>query len=267
MGAGQQLLMAEKIAGSSLNAKIVTWQAALGGSAVSGGRATLLSNMMNSLDSASVTTKLAGLWIFADENTTAAALDIIALSTVTLVNTPTFTADQGYATNGTNSYVNLNSTSAGTQNSAAFGFYNRSNNGIDPAVEMGTSISGSTNGFDCSVSLNFDGNLYFALNDGNGDAGRAAPVSLPGIYVNSRTGSTLATIYKAGSSLATNGQTSTGVPSFNYCVGAAFNQSGVIGQFANRQFGMAFLANSGFSSTDASNFTTAIQTYMTAIGA
>jgi hypothetical protein len=87
---------------------------------------------VTSLVSAGVWDELDGLWFLRQHSNAAseALLNWVSPGTfdATIVNSPTFTADEGFTTNGTNSYLNLNynpTTDATnfTQNSGSIGFY------------------------------------------------------------------------------------------------------------------------------------------------
>jgi hypothetical protein len=248
------------------NAKTTAWVAAVvtAGGSVSAGRRTLVDNLFNSMDASALTP--ARLWLHAAEDSQSALIDLYGLASASAVNSPTFTANQGYQGNGTSSYLNLGSTNAGTQNSTSFGVYLRTNKAGRDEVDISAS-SGSVSHTSNLVAKWSDGVLYGAVNDNNGDGGRAAPGTVSGIYVMSRTASTGFVVYRAGASFATSAQTSSGVASTNYCTLASINQFGTAVLFSSAQYGMSVLAGTGWDATQVSNFTTHIQTYLTAVGA
>jgi hypothetical protein len=254
------------ISGAAENAKTTAWVNAVvaAGGSVSAGRRTIINSLFDSLDGSSLAP--ARLWLHAAENSQSALIDLFALASATAVNSPTFTANQGYQGNGTSSYLNLGSSNAGTQNSSAFGVYLRTNKAGRDEVDISAS-SGSVSHTSNLVSEWSDGNLYGAVNDNNGDGGRTAPVAMNGIYVLSRTASGSFVVYKGGASFATVTQTSSGVASTNYCTGASINQFGTAVLFSSAQYGMSVLVGSGWDATQVANFTTHIQTYLTAVGA
>src|SRR5215475_13378729 len=68
------------------------------GGTISASRQVLYNDLFTSLRSAGLLAKLDRLGIFAAENTTTARIDLVNPSlSVTIVNAPTFTVDQGYA--------------------------------------------------------------------------------------------------------------------------------------------------------------------------
>lgn len=248
------------------NAKTTAWVNAVvaAGGSVSAGRRTIINSLFDSLDGSSLAP--ARLWLHAAENSQSALIDLFALASATAVNSPTFAADQGYTGNGTSSYLNLNTINAGTQNSASFGVYLRTDKAARDEVDIsasGASASHTSN----LVAKWSDGNLYAALNDNNSDGGRTAPATVSGIYVISRTGSTNFVVYRAGSSFATVTLASSTVPNRNFCTLASINEFGTAVLFSSAQYGMSFLGGAGWDATQAANFTTHIQTYMTAVGA
>jgi hypothetical protein len=239
------------------NAKTTAWVGAVvtAGGTVSAGRRTLIDDLFNSMDADSLA-----------ENAPSALVDLFGLASATAVNSPTFTADQGYAGNGTSSYLNLGSSDAGTQNSSAFGVYLRADIGGLAAVDIGSSSSGVVYTSNLTVEWE-DSNMYAALNDGNGDGGRAEPADTAGIWLLSRTVSGSFVVYHDGAAFATVSQTSSGVPDKNFCTGACFDSGGTATLFSTRQYGMSVLVGAGWDATQAANFSTHIQTYLTAIGA
>lgn len=250
----------------SLDPNAAAWLTTVGPANVTAGRINLVSNLIRGLKVDGVWTKINRLWLTAAQNSASAIIDLVTAASLSPINAPTFTADQGYTGNGTSSYLNTNSNSIGTQNSSAFGFYNRTNKAGADAVEFGA--SDATRDFLSSVSIkNADGNLFFEINDDQGDVGRAAPANCAGIYVISRINGTDATIYKGGASFATNGEASVGVAVQNYAALATISSGGTPQFFSATQNAMVMLGSAGFNATDAFNFTTRIQTYMTAIGA
>lgn len=254
------------ISGGGENAKTTAWVNAVvaAGGSVSAGRRTTVNTLFDSLDSNSLTTKLNRLWLLAAENTQSASIDLINLQTYSLVNSPTFTTDRGYAGNGSSSYLNLNTANCGTQNSAMYGMALRTNQPAENSTSMGCDDSGTA-----SSTINptwGDGSMYWAINDDEGHAGVTPPASRVGIYIVTRTASTTAPCYKDGASLGTSTTTSNGTSALNFFLGCTNHSSGAHG-FTVNQHSATFIGNSGFNSTEASNFNTNLQTYLTAVGA
>ena len=250
----------------SENAKTAAYVNAVvaAGGSVSAGRRTLYDNLYNTLDGYGLTPFR--LWLRAAENTQSALIDLYGLATATAVNSPTFTVDRGYAGNGTSSYLNEGTDNAGTQNSSSFGVYLRTDIGGQDGTDIGS--SSATVPYTSNLVTEWsDTSMYAAVNDGNTDGGRAAPASTAGIWVLSRTASGSFVAYQGGAAFATISVTSSGVPNRNFCTGASLDSSGTATLFTSRQYGMSVLGGSGWTATQAANFTTAIQTYLTAVGA
>jgi hypothetical protein len=74
---------------------------AVGGGALSNSELRLVSNLIRGLKTDGVWSSLDRLWLFAAENSTQALTDLVARSSATATNSPTFTANQGFAGNGT----------------------------------------------------------------------------------------------------------------------------------------------------------------------
>jgi hypothetical protein len=218
------------------------------------------------LKAMSLYTKFDRLWVLANEDTTAALMCIKSLSVATAVAGPTFTAGQGYAGNGTTSYLNTNfvlSTDAVnfTRNSGAMSIYNRTNSAFkffDAAVESGgySLFIAAKNWFD-NTSLG-NANAAFAGNISIADA------TSNGLYVISRTGAGAQELYKNGASLASNTSASVALPAFAPFVGCN-NSGGVAASFNDRQHSLVSFS-SGMDDTEAAAFDTIVDTLKADIG-
>jgi hypothetical protein len=98
--------------GSGLDPSTDLWIAAVvaAGGTVSGdatsGRRKVVNDLIVALKAATLWTRLDRLWIFAAENQPSALVDMVALDLATVSgHAPTFTADNGYAGNGSSTYV------------------------------------------------------------------------------------------------------------------------------------------------------------------
>lgn len=203
--------------------------------------------------------KLNFFWPFYCDVTQGADIDIITRLAGTRVGTPTWSSLGGMTFNGTSSYFNCNTTGGTAQDSASFGFDQLNNVAAFDGIAMGTS-KGTPTFVDavCNISPKWsDGNLYFALNDLNTDAGRAGPSNTIGRYAIVRTGGATATAYINESSFATNGVASNAaaVPNLNYCVGCSLQSAGVATFFYPANDGMAWIGD-GMTATDITNLGT-----------
>jgi hypothetical protein len=209
------------------------------------------------LKAASLWTKFDRLWVLANKDATAALTCLKSLQTATAVNSPTFTAGQGYAGNGTTSYINtgFDPSTHGvnyTLDSAMMTLYCRS--ATNPGVsqrEMGRTGGG---GGEAELLCRFDdGSAYGNANNGNGLFATAAVANSQGLYTISRTANNLQALYKAGSSIATSSTASTALP------------NGSPSALSPRQIGLAGLGGE-FDGTETGNWNTSVNTLRTAIG-
>lgn len=215
----------------------------------------------------SVWTKLDALYIFATADTTTAALSLVnATYNLTITGSFTFAADTGWTGDGGTTYMNTNfnpSTAGGqyARNSASVGAYVRTSRSSSAAYgELGLN--------DNVVSLIrmlplFSGDLYYCAL--NGFQTTIANTNAQGSWIQSRTSSSLVTLYKNGSSFGTASDTSTALINGNIYVFAE-NILGVGPQLYSEDQLSATFIGSSLSSTDASNISSRINTYMTAYG-
>lgn len=182
-----------------------------------------------------------------------------AAAIITAVNTPTFTASQGYAGNGTTSYLNSNYNpnvdgTNFTLNNASFGIYSRTNSNIT-AVDIG--LYNTT--MATQIRLREIGFTYSLLNDLTG-AATSLSDSLS-LFACTRNGSTQK-IYKRGVEIATGTAVSTVLSNVNFFIGAR-NNSGTADEYSTRQFALSFM---GAGTINQANFYNAVQTLGTSIG-
>lgn len=224
---------------------------------------TLIDGMVTDGDFA----KLDALWIMATQDATTAVLNLVSTSfPLTLVNSPTFTADRGYAGNGTSSYINSTfAPSAGTQytlNSACYGVYNRAAN-----AAMGPGLMGgfggtltdfnqiqSDSGSDIFMRINEDTSASASFSNGSGNAG---------FIVGRRTTSSATAVFQDGVSRGTASGTSTSLATRTLFIGAG-NFDGGPYKFSTNQFAAAIV---GSGTVSQANVYSRIQAFMTTVGA
>lgn len=243
------------------------WQSAVisAGGTVSGGRLTLVCNLITTLKSNGVWSKLDRIWLLAAENSKSALIDLKARGTASEGGTPTFTVDRGYTAWLNTAFNPSTGTPNYTQNSAHFAFWNRTNRAADTGVEMGD--ADATDSFSSNISLKWtDNNQYAALNDGNLDTGFTAPSPLNGFWVVNRTSSGSYTVYQNATSVRTGSQTSTRLPAFNYIIGGGLQSGNFVSNASSCEFAAATIGG-GLTTTDITNLYNALSTYMTAVGA
>jgi hypothetical protein len=225
-------------------------------------RKIVINDLIVSLIADGIWAKLDVLWVLAAHDAQAARLNwkTPASFALTAVNSPTFTTDRGYAGNGTTSYLDTGwdpatNGSNYTQNNASFGLWSRTS-GQSAVNLMGTGTANV-----CTiVSRNTSDQSSHRINTAGLGVG-AASLDGSGFWHAERTASSASAIYKNGALEVAGAQTSAALSSSDFNLGRVNTT-----QFATTQFAAAFMGAS-FSSGERSAFYTALQTYMTAVGA
>jgi hypothetical protein len=215
---------------------------------------------------------LDALYILATNNTTTASLNLCGTSySLIAVNSPTFTADQGYAGNGTSSSLNTQFVpGTGSPNytptGASFGAYDRTSSTTvsSTATIIGASFNGQSyiQPLTTSSAMSADVNTTtFAL--GGVNANRQ------GAWIVSRTSSSTISLYgPQGSSTPLNTVT-TGDTNAAGPTGVSFAILGLGGtsvtKFSTDQIGAAFIGGA-LTGTQAAAINNRINTYMKALG-
>lgn len=229
---------------------------------------TLVGALKNgAISGTNIWNKLDVLQIYAAADSQAASLNWITpgSNTVTTSNSPTFTADRGYAGNGTNSFVNTNFTpSNGTkvaQNDCSYSIWSRTT----------TEYANTGNGGVDSVARRFSFNprnttdqYIYHLAEGAGTT-LSGSTDGTGLYTGVRTAASVTAAYRNGSSIGTGSATSGGrttVPLYM----CAFNNNGTASSFVTRQYAL-FSMGQARTANEEADFYNAVQAYMTAIGA
>ena len=85
----------------------LAWQTAVvgAGGTVSGTQLSYVSTLIAGLKADEAWAKLDRLWLYASESATQASIDLVARATHTLIGSPTFTANHGYAGDGSAAYI------------------------------------------------------------------------------------------------------------------------------------------------------------------
>lgn len=213
-----------------------------------------------------VFSKLDALYVFASPDSTTAKLNLVSLSfsPLTEAGTVTFTADQGYASNGTTGYLDTGfnpTTAAGNymQDSASYGACNTTNNaGYDSGALIGGGISYNSRLFIAQNSAV----LFLAVN-ANANATPAATTQ-QGNWIATRTASNLTTLYRNGSSFATTTNVSGGINNSNIYILATNDGPAAFFLNSNDKLSYAFIGG-GFTGTDATNLTSRIHTFMSSL--
>lgn len=215
----------------------------------------------------SVFTLLDGLWVFATDTESNAQLNLISSSfNLTKTGSPTFTANTGYTGDASAAFLDtgLNpSVVQASQNSSSVGAYVLNSRATGQAwTDVGVIDLGASSATE--VFLNFTGNLLFAVvNDGMYNS--ISNSQAQGSWILTRTTSTLVTVYRNGSSFGTSTATSVSRPNGTVYVLGRHNTSVGLDQPTGDQLSMAFVGRA-MNATQAGNFQTRINTYMTSYG-
>jgi hypothetical protein len=177
-------------------------------------------------------------------------------------------ASTGATPSGTNCfmYTQLNpSLVYADANSSCFGYYSRTNNTFN-GTECGcqTNISSPTDRV--ALSAYFSGAAYFDQNNFTNGRLSFTNSNTAGMFVMSRTSSTIQKGYKNGTqqgSTNTNTQTSP-LPNANYTVGSLNFNDGVNWSGTNRECAFAHLSD-GLTDTQVANLYTVVQAFQTSL--
>lgn len=224
-------------------------------------RKIVINDLIVSLKTAGVWSKLDALYLFAAADSQAALLNWVSTSyNATATNSPTFTTDRGFTGNGSNSYIssNFNPTTASSpnfvQNSAHMSGWSRTSTGLPTADDLGGATAGQMYLRIRSIvdvgnaTVNSVGNVSVSSSDGTGH------------FVANRNSSTVIGIIRNGTSLGST--TAASLEPFNQTLVFLRNAS----NYSSRQFAAGSIG-AGLSPTELTDFYNALQTYMTAVGA
>ena len=235
------------------------WMAAvrvLGGT-ISAGRQTSVHNLVTSLKSHGIWSKLDRLQLFAATDAPSAVVDVKNAFVASLFSSPTFTADRGFTGNGSSAYIyvgNLTQATNFAQNSGCIFAWNNTNVG-EAAPIFAQEFVGNIRLF----PQYSDTNTYWALNSAGGSAGGIGASNI-GLWSLNRSGASAEQLYKNGTSVATGSASSTAVGDTRL-----FVLSEGLASFSTRQvscFGVA----SSLDATEQANLNTDLRAYLTDVG-
>lgn len=203
------------------------------------------------------------MWLLANQTSEAALKDLVTLSNATAVNSPTFTAFEGYTGNGTSSYINTNwnGRTAGhavayTLNSASFGIYFRTTTDKAGFEVHGVWSTSPDGGNGSRLQLNrpngADNNYSISINSSFNASASTDRIS--GMYVGSRTASNVQHLYLNSDTKVNGTATTTKIPNQNVLLLALTNTDGSALFFENDQIAFAFLGK-GFTETQVRQIT------------
>ena len=230
-------------------------------------RKGVINTLISSLISAGVWDKLDALYLLAAHDAQAARLNWKSTSfNCTAVNSPTFTTDRGYAGDGSTSYLDTGyapSTAGGvlTLNSAHLSFWDRTSRAAAVSIEMG---SGTVALRTLQLASRFSGNVAIG---GINDAAFLTPANSnsSGFFVGNRSGASARQLYRNASSLGNDTQASSSLTPLPVWI-LGRNNDGALNAASTDQIAAASIGAS-LTAQEVTDFYSAMQTYMTAVGA
>lgn len=259
---------AASASGGSFDSATTAWVNAVvaAGGAVSPTQKSRVDALIVGLKSDGLFSSNSRLWITAGESDRKqATIDIMNLTVATEHATPTIGAG-GYTGNGSTMYVDLNTKPSDySQFSASYGAYDRTN-----STSTGSDvIIGAFDGTVLSDFIPMLGATTFnaRINGLGGDSTSGTNSNRQGMYVITTTADTVQAIYKNGNTtpIGTNSKSDQSVATLPNFFGLARDDSGTASSFTSDQIA-AWWIGPGLTSTQASNLSSRINTYMTAWG-
>ena len=258
--------------GQSWDSDLVTYTTGLT-TPLSNGQLTLLNNFILALKSGLSITNLSDafdvMYILANETAESSLRNLVKrLHDATAVNSPTFTALEGFTGNSTSSYIdtNYNPYTQGikyTLNNISLGIYSRTDvNGLYCDIGCRTTTSDYTN----ILSRN-GGITYMRLHSGLNPVIQDAETNSLGMFIAARNAADETGLFGYHDKLSLdrlNAGNTSNIPNCNITIFAR-NYSGTPEQFSPRQLSLAF-AGKYFNSTEVRVITDAFEAYMDANG-
>lgn len=233
-------------------------------------RKLLIDTLVGSLKAAGIWSKLDALYILAAADTQAARRNWIADAfNLTAFNSPTFTADRGYAGNASSSYLDTNfnpATAVGphfTQNSAHVSAWDRT-----ASAAGDRSIIGGRQGTTNYIEINprFTGDVLVGRINNSAVAAFYANANAQGHLLVNRSASTATQAYRNGSSLAARTDSSVAPPDVSITLLARNVAPGSPDAYGADQIAVGSLGSS-LTAGEALAFHDALNTYLQAVGA
>lgn len=245
------------------------WKAAViaAGGTVSSTREGHLNTLVNGLIADGVWAKLDRLWVFGAENTQSALIDLKALDQAAEVNSPTFTANKGYAGNGFTSYINttFNAATQGvnyTLNSANVSIWCNGNFRPPATVAQTGVLSGSSLMDLLSYTAVFGPvGLGFRMNGGGAALTSSADA---GVFTAQRTGTTAIEGFIDGTSAGTGAAGSVAVVSLPFFVCGRNDDGGLAIPTSDSIAAASY--GGGLTSTQMANYYSRLQSYSVTAG-
>lgn len=232
-----------------------------------GGIRTPKDNLLAGLAADGILPMLDRLWLFAQPTAALALVDLIAGATATAVNSPTFTANRGYAGNGSTSYINTGFVPS--TNGVQFGLtgahisvYDRTNRTTGGAQAM---MGGGNSGNTTQIRLNAGAGTCEVLVNNGFSPSASGVLTAQGFHIATRVSSTVVNYYINGAAKTLSGGTDSGaISAAALCVGALLFNGGAASFCADQV--AAVTAGAALNATQAAALSSRINAYMTAIG-
>lgn len=235
-------------------------------SGLSGTQITAYQNLICGMVTDGTWTLMDGLWMFATNTTTTANLNLVSTSfTLTPNGTETFTANNGYTGDASSGYfdtgINPGAAINYTQNSGSLGSCIL-NSRTTPQTWASIGNSDFTK-YSYIYPYWTGGLIAYEINSHTFPSFAAS--NSQGSLIASRTSSSVLTLYKNGSSIATPVDTSIGVSFVDMFIGA-YNLGGTAADYSGDLIASAFIS-SGVTPTQAANIYSREHTFFVAVGA
>jgi len=236
-------------------------------------RAALYNTLIVSLNAAGVWSKLDALYVFAAADAATARTNLISSSFgATAVNSPTFTADEGYAGNGLGgvdtSYIDTNCNSGltthYTRDSACFGIWTRVVGDNAGGLQRRHGWLDGDAAVGCYISSFDDGGNAVANVNGAFD-NRITTTGGTGLWVGNRSASGAVQLYHDGQSAQTDTTASVAIEAVDFWLGTR-NFGDGSNQPSNEQFSAAMIGGS-LNATEQEALHAALLAYMQGVGA
>lgn len=229
-----------------------------------------INTLISSLQTAGIWDKLDVFYVMAAHDSQAARLNWKSSSfTLTPVASPVFTANQGYAGNGSTSYLDTgyNAVTAGgvyALNSAHQSIWSRTNSQETAGLSLGARSTATTN--QVTMLLRNVSDLGVSRTNQDSNSTGVSVTDSRGFFIGSRLISTSQQFFRNGVQLSSF-SVSTAIPNFSMFIGGV-NQGGALaGANASARQHSICSFGSGLTPTESLNFYNAVNTYMAAIGA
>lgn len=232
-------------------------------------RRQVINTAISSLKNEGIWSLLDELWFLAAHDAQAARLGWKRYRDITLISTPTFTTDRGYAGNGSTTGLNTNYVPSTdgvnyTLNDASYGVYSRTNNAAN-VRDIGARTA-SNNRQSNIIARWTDNRFYPKTNTNLASTHTGAIVSDSlGLFTARRTSSTAATGWKNGVNVYTGSFSSSNVPEYAFYI-CGTNNAGTLTTPTTRQYAFAYVGASLSTSQQLSLYNI-VQAYMTSVGA